>query len=456
MTSLLAVLVLLPAFESGAGGEQSPRWKAGVAKVVITPREPTWMAGYSARTRPAQGKLHDLWAKAIAIEDHDAHRAVLVTLDLCGIDRAFSLEVRKQIEDRAKLEPAAVVLACSHTHSGPVCGTNLITMYPLDAEQRRRIDEYSTWLKSAIVEVALQAIQAIQPASLSWEVGKADFAVNRRDNDQGRVPELRKQLGIKGAVDHDVPVLRVDDAAGKLLAVVFGYACHCTTLDLDMYNGDYAGYAMAELEARHPGATALYWAGCGADANPLPRREVAQAEQYGRELADAVDRVLARGLRPVSDSLATASIEIPLEFGALPSREEWEALTKSENVYEAARAKHLLERIQTEGEMGKTYPYPISVWRLGDVRWVFLGGEVVVDYAIRLKKNLGSANTWVTAYANDVMAYIPSLRVLKEGGYEGRDAMVYYGQPGAWSEKVEDQVIEGIRQVLSQVETSTP
>jgi hypothetical protein len=96
------------------------------------------------------------------------------------------------------------------------------------------------------------------------------------------------------------------------------------------------------------------------------------------------------------------------------------------------------------------------VWRLGEVRWVFLGGEVVVDYAIRLKKNLGSANTWVTAYANDVMAYIPSLRVLKEGGYEGRDAMVYYGQPGAWSEKVEDQVIEGIRQVLSQVETSTP
>ncbi len=72
---------------------------------------------------------------------------------------------------------------------------------------------------------------------------------------------------------------------------------------------------------------------------------------------------------------------------------------------------------------------PVEVWRGGALTGVFLGGEVTVDYALRIKRNLGSSRTWVTAYRSDVMAYIPSLRVLKEGGYEGGGAMVYYGRP---------------------------
>jgi hypothetical protein len=110
----------------------------------------------------------------------------------------------------------------------------------------------------------------------------------------------------------------------------------------------------------------------------------------------------------------------------------------------------LLATLDAGGRLPQTYPYPVQAWRLGaELTWVFLGGEVVVDYSLRLKRNLGSSRTWVSAYCNDVMAYIPSLRVLKEGGYEGGGAMVYYGLPASWAETVEEQIIAAVRHLVS-------
>lgn len=429
-------------------------WKAGASKVAITPDQPIWMAGYAARNKPSQGKAHDLWAKALAFEDASGHRAVLVTLDLCGIDRAFSLRVREAIESKCGVPRSGVVLACSHTHSGPVLGTNLLGMYPIDDTQKQVIDAYTEKLAGTIVGVAEKAVAALAPARIGWEIGRADFAVNRRENPEAQYPALREKLALKGPVDHDVPVLKVESVSGDLLAVVCGYACHCTVLDGDLLCGDFAGFAQADLESSHPNTVALFWAGCGADQNPIPRRSMDLAKQYGRALADSVDRVLARPVRPLPQPLSLGYREIDLEFAPIPARDHWEAEAKSDNIAFANRAKDLLARLDRDGQLSTTYPYPISAWRFGQptdpdsLSWVFLGGEVTVDYSLRLKRNLGTG-TWVSAYSNDVMAYIPSLRVLKEGGYEGGGAMVYYGQPAPWSEKVEDQVIDGVLGVLS-------
>lgn len=448
MLGRLAPIVVVFAITSPAVAEG---WKAGVAAEVVTPKQSTWMAGYAARKGPSEGTLHDLWAKAVVLEDPAGTRAAIVSLDLCGIDRDFSKEVRGELAKRYGMAEPRVILACSHTHSGPVVGTNLRTMYPLDEEQNQRIDTYTKSLHDAIVAVVGRAVADLAPASLGWETGRADFAVNRRNNDQGKVPELRAKLALNGPMDFDVPVLKVAGQDSKLRAVVFGYACHCTTLQGMKFSGDYAGYAMLDLERAHPGAKALFIAGCGADQNPLPRGEVKHAERYGKELAEAVEHVLSGPLRPISGKLLAAYEEIPLEFAPIPDRPFWEAQTKSANVYEAARARKLVEQIDKDGKLSPSYPYPVQHWTLGDgPTWVFLGGEVVVDYALRVKRNRGDSRTWVSAYCNDVMGYIPSLRVLKEGGYEGGGAMVYYAQPGPWSEKVEEQIIGALARQLEQ------
>jgi hypothetical protein len=431
-------------------------WKAGTARLAVTPKEPTWMAGYSARTKPSEGAVHDLWVKGLALEDPDGRRALLVTLELCGIDRGFSKRVRDGLEAAHGVKRPYVVLACSHTHSGPVAGTNLLTMYKLDDVQKQRISAYTGMLERAIARVAAEAIGRLESARLSWETGRCDFAVNRRNNKEADVPALRRGLSLKGPVDHDVPVLRLARPDGSLLAVVFGYACHCTVLDFYRFCGDYAGFAQIELEARYPGAQAMFVAGCGGDQNPIPRRQLELAVTYGKQLAASVVSVVDRAGRSVEGPLHASYEEIPLAFAKIPARSQVEEDAKSGNFYVASRARHLLEQIDKDGRLDPVYPYPVQAWHLGGLDWVFLGGEVVVDYALRLRSNLGTSHTWVSAYCNDVMAYIPSLRVLKEGGYEGAEAMIYYGQPSPWSGQVEESIVAAVARAVKSVRPEHP
>jgi hypothetical protein len=227
-------------------------------------------------------------------------------------------------------------------------------------------------------------------------------------------------------------------------------------LDFYKFCGDYAGFAQVALETRYPGAQAMFVAGCGGDQNPIPRRTIELAMAYGNQLADSVARVLAGAMQPVDGPLRSSYEEIALAFATLPSKAQIEQDARSPNVYTASRARHLLTIMETRGHLDTAYPYPVQAWRLGGLTWIFLGGEVVVDYALRIKRNLGSSHTWVSAYCNDVMAYIPSKRVLKEGGYEGSGAMVYYGQPTIWSDQVEEAIIAAVARRLNQVGPEGP
>ncbi len=447
---IVATLILIAALFGPVRPAQAAGWRAGVAREPITPRKPTWMAGYASRVKPSEGAVHDLWAKALVLEDPEGRKAALVTLDLCGIGRDLSNKIRDAIGARLQAGRDRIVLSCSHTHCGPVVGSNLIGMYRIDDDQRRVVAEYADALAGSIIATVGRAAEKLEAVELAWGDGRADFAVNRRENKEAEVPALRDRLALKGPVDHDVPVLRVRVSGGPVLAVVFGYACHCTTLSFNKFCGDYAGFAQIALESSLPGTQAMFVAGCGADQNPLPRRTVELAESYGHQLAEAVKGVLGGPLHPISGPMTTAYDEIDLAFSELPTRERIEADTHSTDLPVANRARMLLQTIESQGRLAPTYPYPIEVWRLDGLTWIFLGGEVVVDYSLRIKRNLGGSNTWVSAYCNDVMAYIPSLRVLKEGGYEGDRSMVPYGQPTTWGEKVEEDIIAAVRRVEQQ------
>src|SRR5262245_54800730 len=431
------------------GAPASGGWKAGLARVAITPREPMWMAGYSARNHPSEGAVHDLWAKAMALEDPTGRKAVLITLDVCGIGRELSNAIRDAIETKHGLKRQLIVIGCSHTHSGPVVGTNLITMYRIDDEQKRKIADYARFLEGAIIDIVERAFEILEDVQLAWETGRCDFAVNRRNNKESDVPALRAKMSLAGPVDHDVPVLRLRTLDGKVRGIVFAYACHCTVLDAYKFCGDYAGFTQLALQRRYPGTQAMYVAGCGADQNPIPRRSLPLAKAYGSQLADSVGRVVDAAMRPIEGPLNAAYQEIDLAFATLPSKEQIERDATSNDFYIASRAKFLLEKLRAQGRLAPDYPYPVQVWVLDDLRWIFLGGEVTVDYTLRIKRNVGSSNTWVAGYCNDVMAYIPSLRVLKEGGYEGASSMIYYGQPTIWADRVEEDIIAAVVRLLA-------
>ena len=438
---------------AGAASESGAVWKAGLAKVCITPQSPVWMSGYAARTKPSEGVLQDLYARALALEDRSGERAVLITADLIGLSASTVSQLTGPIARRHGLARDQVLLAFSHTHGGPMAGDLLTSVGGPDMteEHHRALADYTHVLLKKVAEAVESALKDLRPARLAFGRGEATFAMNRRQKtDKGYVIGMNAE----GPVDNDVPVLRVESAEGALRAVVFGYACHNTTLGQNVYelNGDYAGFAEAGLETRHAGAVALFVMGCGADANPHPRETVDLARGHGQTLVQVVDGVLAGPMRPVNGGLRTAYETVSLPFAPPPTREALRVLAEDPDLPRRDHARRLLAVLDRGDRLPAAYPCPVQAWRLGkEVTLVALGGEVVVDYALRLKKEMGPEGLWVAAYANDVFAYVPSRRVLEEGGYEPERSMLYYSHPGPFAPEVEEILVRKVREVVARI-----
>ncbi|NQT17024.1 MAG: neutral/alkaline non-lysosomal ceramidase N-terminal domain-containing protein [Planctomycetes bacterium] len=446
---LLISLVLVP-FQPLRAAETS--WKVGLASAKITPEKPIWQAGYGSRDHPAEGTLHDLWIKVLVLEAANGDRAVVLTSDILGFPKKMYDGICAELETRFGLDRSRVMLTASHTHSGPVLKDALYDIYPLDDEQRALIEKYSLALEETVVETVAKALSEPVPATPWAGEGTTDVAVNRRNNSRDQVTEMRKQgIPLKGPSDHDVSVLAVRSPEGALRAVVFGYACHATTLSGYDWSGDYPGFAQIALEKSHPGAAAMFHAGCGADQNPLPRRTVELCQKYGEMLAGAVDDVLEKPMRPIRPTLATALEMLDLDYEKALSRADLEA-GKAKNIYYKRRAERLLARLDAGETLAASYPYPVQAWKLGGEQlWITMGGEVVVDYSLRFKSTYGP-KTWVSGYTNDVMSYIPSRRVWEEGGYES-GAFYVYGLPtDRWTPKIEERIADSVERLVEKLD----
>lgn len=427
-------------------------WKVGVARTVITPETSVWLAGYGTKRAP-DGKLHDLWMKALALEDSNGIRAVLITSDFQGVPKMMSDRVFQQLKDKFQLERSQIMFTFSHNHCGPRLGDDLIDYYPVEAEQEQLVTEYTDLMVERTVGLVGEALSRLAPASLQTGDGKTTFAVNRRNNREADVPDLiAKGTPLAGPVDHHVPVMTVTRPNGKLEAILFGYACHPTTLSFTTWCGDYPGFAQLELENNHPGVTAMFVNTCGGDQNPLPRRQVELCEKYGHMLAVAVEEVLAKPLKPVSSELKLAFEMTDLQYLNVVSRDELTTLLEDSNALKARWAKRLLAKLDAGDQFPAAYPYPIHAWQIGsEMLLIGMGAETVVDYALRFKAEFGEG-TWVLGYADDMISYIPSRRVWDEGGYEGGSNLYEYGRPAfRWAGDIEDRIAATVHKLVKQV-----
>jgi hypothetical protein len=413
-------------------------WRAGVATVDITPPLGLWMGGYAARTQPACGVAQPLHAKALALADSAGRRAAVVTIDVLGLTDAAVQHITRAVREQHGLPRERLLLCSSHTHCGPIIRDQLAVAYDLTPAQWNDVRASTRRIEGQIVDVVGRALGAMQPARLRFSQGSAGFAANRRT-----------AINPDGPVDHTVPVLAVERRDASLAAVVFGYACHNTTLPASFvsYHGDYAGVAKAELERRHPGAAALFIQGCGADANPSPRGTLELVERHGRELADGVDRVIGAGA-DLTGPLKVAFTTVSLDYAPAPDADAWRRKLSDANPHVRSHAQMMLDVIAREGHTVTSEPAPLHVLRLGSLPIVALSGEVVVDYAFAIKRKYGGG-TWVAAYTDSVFGYVPSARVLREGGYEGGDAMLYFGRPGPFADSVESRVLGGIDRLMA-------
>ena len=422
-------------------------WKAGVSRVAITPKQPMPMAGFASRTHNSEGMLHDLWAKALVIEDGKGKRAVMVSSDLLGFPKSVSDKIRNKLKIRFGLNRDQILLNSSHTHSAPVLDGALLDIYTLNKAQLESISNYSALLEELIVNMVGEAISDLEPAELYAENGVTRFQVNRRNNNAVLLTQLSE---LQGPNDYAVPVIKVLNSKGSIKAITFGYSCHPTVLNGYQWSGDYPGFTQLELEKAHPGATALFFQSAGADQNALPRNTVPLARQYGRELAAAVERVLEEDMKKLGSGLMTTYSELQLPLQSAPLEAELVNISaKTANAYEKRWADRMLIETRAGKKMITSYPYPIQVWKIGELPVVSLGGELVVEYAIKVKQMLGP-DAYVFGYSNDVMNYIPTSTILKEGGYEGDVAHVVYGMPANWQVGIESAILNEVYRLASE------
>jgi hypothetical protein len=426
-------------------------WQAGVAKVDITPTEPVPLAGYGGKTRMSERVVHPIWIKALALRDDSGATSVLVTADLVGLSTKMADRIAQSALTKHGITRERLILNYSHNHSCPVTEDVLWLYYELTPGESAVRDRYTARLYAQYDEVIGKAVADLAPAELAFEQGLAGVAVNRR---RSRGPESR---AFGGQVDQDVPVIAVK-AGGQWKAIVFGYSCHTTALGGLTINGDYAGFAQLELEKANPGAVAMFVQNCGGDANPLPRIRGKDAEatelasMYGHILAEAVHQVITAKMIPLTGPInaAMGETELMLQPG-LPLDELKERAPKLTGMPQR-EFEHFIRQYETLGALPDRVHYPVQVWRFGpEFTLIALTGETVVDYSLKLKARYGVNTTWVCGYCNNLVSYVPSLRVLKEGSYEGVTGMFEYGHRAPYTETVEELITGKVEELVKRV-----
>jgi len=419
-------------------GTQTALYSVGVSKIDITPDYPIRLTGYASRQKESEGVAQRIYARALAVGSDSEKPAILITVENCGLPATLRDVVATRLRKKKHIDPDRLALCSTHTHSGPWVEGFAPNIFgaPIPKDQDQRVQRYTRQLTDALVNVSLRALENRSPATLTRGLGNAEFAANRRTKG--------------GPVDHDLPALFVTGSDGKLRAILLSYACHCTTLggDFNQVCGDWAGYAAEDLEGEHPGAIALVALGCAGDANPDPRGTLDLARQHGLEICASVDAVFNGRVSKVEGGLVCRTRQVELPFEELPTRADWHRLAEQTNAV-GAHARLNLARLNRGEQLPLVVPYLIQTWTFGDnLALVFLPGEVVVDYSLRLKREFQAQRIWINAYANDVPCYIPSERILQEGGYEGGGAMIYYDKPTRLATGIENAIVQTVHDLL--------
>jgi hypothetical protein len=425
------------------------RYKAGAASVCSTPDEPFWLAGYAVRTAPASGKISDLFVSALALEDETGQRFVIASAEIIVVNAEISNRVADVIQRRHGLSRHQLLLAATHTHYAPEFRKDKQLFFHISDEYGAKLPAVAEKLVTAFTDAIDQALARLEPVRLFARQATAGFAHNRR-----RRGVKAGKPSTDDTLDQDVPVLDCVDAAGNRKAIVFGYACHCTTIPPEdlRYCGDWAGFAKEQLQQTNSGATALFIPGPGADQDPEPRGSLELSRRYGQELAQSVQNALDNPGIEITGPIRIGWEDVRLSLEPI-TRETVAKMLETDDPPQQVKAKFLIEQLERGEELITSYVAPIQVVHFGsELLLVALSGEPVIDWAHKIKHAVKSSPlVWVAGYCNDIFDYVPTRRIQAEGGYEGGRANLWNWIPAPFTEDVEDRITAAVERLVDQV-----
>ena len=442
-----------------SGAEHNLALRAGAAIRVVNPTRPSVTIGHRVMKR-FSNVYADICVQVMVIEDAGGQRIVWMAMDFCILRHEFVDRIKKEVQVAHGVDPRWICINASHTHSAP----------PLTAEEAvlpEHVDEqYSERVLSEAVVAVGDAIGRLEPARLRYAADRCQVGINRRRLRDGSMTMLPNAEGI---VDHRVQVVAAESYdTGRLIGVAIKYACHPVTVVGLGLGSDYPGYMRKIFQERHPEAVPIFLQGCGAnvriravneDLSGWVSGDLAMAERFGRELADAVDRALNK---QSPDAVAVAGpIGASYEEIQLPVKplgpEEYRAVADRNDAM-GNWGRRFAEMIDQGMPVPETIPYRVQAFRLGEgetrLTVIALDGEVFAEYGLNLDRMLDVGRVIALGYSNGVVTYLPTARALAEGGYEP-SAYRYFLVPGPFPESVEQRVLNAAIRVDANVGMSS-
>lgn len=371
--------------------------KAGFAQTVISPPLGTYLCGYpNTAERAATGVLLDLKAKALYLSDGKKN-TLIITADLIGLNRNLIRTIREEIIRAIEIEEDAILIACSHTHSGPIFSK---------MKDCAPDPNYIFKLTTRLAEIAEKATIKLVPVKIGSGTGQVDLCHNRRVVKDGKAVNVWQdhEHAHQGIVDKTVYVLKVTDESDKTLAAIVNYACHPVVMGPPnkKISSDYPGYLQQYLERVFPGCQAMFTNAGGGNANPYVciGDDDAEARKMGETLGREAEKVLNGIKTEAPADLSYTRLHLDLEPQSNPS----ERLK--------ARPEKTGGAIRTETQL----------IRIGGILIVTAPGELLVEVALKLKEQSPIKPTFVFAYANDYIGYMPPDEIISQGGYEVNSA----------------------------------
>ena len=438
----LGVLGVALALACASPGICSAALRAGVARVEITPPAGEQMWGYESRRQPATGTLDPLYARVLVLEAAP-QRLALVTLDL---GRSFGPASLARLRDAAQRTSSisCLLVAASHTHSGPVIK-----------------DEYRgappAWEQAALDKIGraiAEAANALQPVRLGVGTGAVYIGHNRlRVNADGSVSWFERNLTRipTEPVDPTVTVLRIDREDGTPLAVLTNYACHPVVFGSDnlRYSADFPGVMNRVVEqALGDHVESFFLQGAPGDINPYYAVTPLEQDAIGRR--DWTGERLGQEAARVAKEIHARAVDAPdIEFreSTLTVRLRWDI-----DKFRAALEKFLGPGgLETYGaRIVPEIPLPVTTVLIDrEIALMTMPGEPFVDFQMNWRDRCPVPHALLLGYTNGYNGYFPTILAASRGGYGAASASTWV-EPGS-GERMVDNAVARVYEMLGRL-----
>ena len=427
----------------------------------ITPPGDCILDGFAARDHAAEGIHDSLYATALVLS-RNGENAAIVGIDLLELIDDQVDTIRRRVKQHYGLRSDRLFLNCSHTHAAPMIRTRFNRNVCPEGGILRPDEEYIERMLDGIVEAVGKACDNLFPARASWGIGETHIGICRRAHDKSiykgpaagyigiyaNIPNPHKDI------DRTCSVLLITDTGDRPKALLFGAGCHPTTMSHPNYlvSAEYPGAARGILEREFDGALALFIQGIGADVKPA---RVALDDSFrsgtfddvasvGGELAEDVLAVFDKGLSPLDVGIRSAGMRFPLPFTDTWGEEMFRTYAgKDQSVFRQTWANMWLKKLANGEPVPSSMDLALSILELSpDLRLLGIAGELLTDMGLKIKRNFNENTTLPCGYTNGRIGYIPDSEVLREGGYEATETVLFTnGMPAPWREDIDDTIL---------------